>query len=339
MTDTSTTAPAQPGSDFTPLLQAVRHSGLLRLRRGRYAVTIAADTIAFAAVWAAILLVGNTWWQILLAVPAALFTVRMIFIGHDVAHRQVAKTHRVNTALGLVVGDVIVGLSSKWWMSKHNRHHANPNEVGRDPDVEEGIVSWTPTQVASRVVGRARLSWVTRNQGRLFLPLLLLESWNMHIGSLRRTRGVRDFSLHLVHVTAYLGLLLVAMGPFKAAVFVVAHQALVGLHLGCAFAPNHVGMPMPPAGSRWDFMRKQVLTTRNVSGGRAIEWLLGGLNYQIEHHLFPSMPRPHLRKARRLVRAHCASLGLPYVEASLLRSMATAVVHLHRVGRSDEAEV
>jgi fatty acid desaturase len=138
--------------------------------------------------------------------------------------------------------------------------------------------------------------------------------------------------LQLAHLIVYVGGLMLVLGPGRAAVFIVAHQALVGVHLGVAFVPGHTGMPMPPSGSRWDFLRKQVLTTRNVRGGAAISWLMGGLNHQIEHHLFPSMPRTNLRRASLLVRAHCADVGLPYASESLTRSMVLAMRHLREVG-------
>ncbi len=60
--------------------------------------------------------------------------------------------------------------------------------------------------------------------------------------------------------------------------------------------------------------------------------LMGGLNHQIEHHLFPSMPRPHLARARLLVREHCAAHDLPYTETSLVRSYGIVVAYLNRVG-------
>jgi fatty acid desaturase len=325
------------GSQFTPLMRAVRGAGLLRLRRRRYALLIGADLAALAGVWAVVWLVGNSWWQLMLALPAAVFTVRMIFVGHDIGHHQVARTGRVNAALGMVVGDLIVGLNARWWIDRHVRHHANPNQVGRDPDVGPGALAWTPEQ-ASRRRGTAR--WLTQHQGRLFFPMLLLEAFNLHAASLRAAKRPRDVALLVVHVAAYLGLLLTVMSPLKVAVFVAAHQALVGLHLGCSFAPNHKGMAMPPLGSRWSFLHKQVLTSRNVRGGVLVDWLLGGLNYQTEHHLFPMMPRVHLRRARPLVRAHCASLGLAYTEETLARSLWLATAHLNEVGqRSDAAPV
>ncbi len=317
------------GSDFAPLLAAVGRAGLLRRRRRRYSVIIATDVIAFVTVWALVYVVGNTWWQMFLALPAGVFSVRMLFLGHDLGHQQVARTKRVNRWLGLVVGDVIVGLSASWWIDKHTRHHANPNTVGRDPDVGVGALCWTQEQSASR---RGVLAWLSRHQGRLFFPMLMLEALNLHISSLRAARNVRDVVLLGVHVILYVGTLVTVMGPAKAAVFAAVHQALIGLHLGCAFAPNHKGMAMPPAGARWDFLRKQVLTTRNVRGGVATDWFLGGLNYQIEHHLFPSMPRPHLRRTQHLVKAHCSELGIPYAETSLPRSLALTVRHLQHVG-------
>ena len=71
--------------------------------------------------------------------------------------------------------------------------------------------------------------------------------------------------------------------------------AVFGLYMGASFAPNHKGMPIIPADVKLDFFTKQVRTSRNISGGWWATALMGGLNYQIEHHLFPSMPRPHLR--------------------------------------------
>src|SRR5258708_9186938 len=87
--------------------------------------------------------------------------------------------------------------------------------------------------------------------------------------------------------------------------------------MGSAFAPNHKGMLVLSEHEKLDFFRRQVLTSRNVSGGPVVETLLGGLNYQIEHHLFPAMPRPSLRRSQTLVRAFCTQ---------------TAVLSLQRAG-------
>jgi fatty acid desaturase len=102
------------------------------------------------------------------------------------------------------------------------------------------------------------------------------------------------------------------------------------------FAPNHKGMPHPTGDE--DYLRRQVLTSRNVHGGWLTDAALGGLNYQIEHHLFPGMPSPNLRKAQPIVRAYCAEIGVAYEETSLIMSYRQALQYLHLVGAPARAE-
>ena len=114
--------------------------------------------------------------------------------------------------------------------------------------------------------------------------------------------------------------------------FLAVQLGLFGLLLGGAFAPNHKGMPIVPREAKVDFLRRQVLMSRNIDGGRFTDFAMGGLNYQIEHHLFPSMPRPNLRRAQPIVRAFCSENGVPYTQTSLLRSYAIVVRYLNAVG-------
>jgi fatty acid desaturase len=328
---------------FPPLIRQINDRGLLERRPGYYAGLIGIDLLLYAAVLTAVALVGDSWWQLALTLPAAVITTRIYFIGHDAGHSQIAGTRRMNRLLGLLIGNLLIGLSYGWWTDKHNRHHANPNHVDKDPDVGVGVLVWTAEQAVDRRGGL--VGWLTRNQGRLFLPLLLLEGINLKVTSVRsvvaelggtdrdkRRRARIEALLLAVHFGAYLGLLFTVMSPALAILFIFVHQALLGLHLGCAFAPNHKGMPVPDPDEPWDHLRKQVLTSRNVRGGRVTHWFLGGLNYQIEHHLFPSMPRPHLRRSQPLIRQYCELAGLPYTEEGLVESYAQALRHLHTVG-------
>lgn len=227
-------------------------------------------------------------------------------------------------------------MSYAWWNDKHNRHHANPNHVDKDPDVLADVLVFTSGQAHERTGFRR---WLTRNQAWLFFPLTVLEGIALKIHGFQdlrrqppRERAVEALLL-VTHVVAYAALLLTVLSPGKALAFAALHQALFGLHLGMSFAPNHKGMEMPdPDGERWGHLRRQVLTSRNVRGGVLTDWFLGGLNYQIEHHLFPSMPRPHLRRAQPLVRAYCAEVGIPYAETGLVDSYRQALRHMYEVG-------
>ena len=105
-----------------------------------------------------------------------------------------------------------------------------------------------------------------------------------------------------MHTVAYLAAVFTVLSPLKAVVFIAVHQAAWGVYMGCSFAPNHKGMPIIGPSVKMDFLRRQVLTTRNVRGNLLIDFMLGGLNYQIEHHLFPNMPRMNLRRAQPIVR-------------------------------------
>ena len=151
-------------------------------------------------------------------------------------------------------------------------------------------------------------------------------------GSGRPGRRGLEGGLLLVHFAGYLTVVALVMSPAQAIAFIVVQQGLLGVYLGCAFAPNHKGMPVLGEQDNLDFLRRQVLTSRNVSGGPLVETLLGGLNYQIEHHLFPSMPRPSLRHAQQPVRAFCEARGIAYHQTSLIGSYGQVLRHLHNVG-------
>jgi fatty acid desaturase len=129
------------------------------------------------------------------------------------------------------------------------------------------------------------------------------------------------------------------LSPAQAVAFVLVQQGLFGVYLGCSFAPNHKGMPVLGAEEKLDFLRRQVITSRNIRGGWLTDFTLGGLNYQIEHHLFPSMPRPSLRHAQEPVRAFCAQHGIAYHETGFFASYAQVLQHLHTVGGSPRPEL
>ncbi|XRQ15021.1 fatty acid desaturase family protein [Actinomadura welshii] len=323
------------GSDFAPLARRVRESGLLDRRRGYYVRAVGLNLVATAAVWGAVAWAAPSWWAVLLGVPLAVLAARTGFLGHDAGHRQVAGSARGNRWLGLLLGNLLLGMGHGWWSDKHNRHHANPNHVGKDPDVGEGILAWTEEQAGRQ---RGPLRWVARHQALLFFPLLTLEGLNLKVGSLLFLRGrprrdqVVEGGLLVAHAVGYAALAFALLPVPQALVLMAVQHALFGVHLGAVFAPNHKGMAMPEPGERWGHLRRQVLTSRNVRGGVFTDWFMGGLNYQIEHHLFPSMPRCNLRKVRPLVREHCAAVGLPYAETGLVDSYRQALAHMREVG-------
>jgi fatty acid desaturase len=325
------------GSDYAALSRLIRQHGLLKRRPGYYAAKISIMAVLYLAGWAAVVALGASWYQLLAAVYLAAVFGQLGFVGHEAGHRQIFRFRRANDAAGLVLGNLLIGLSFGWWTGKHNRHHAHPNQLGKDPDLNIPVIAFTEGQAAARR-GLRRL--IIRYQAYLFFPMLALEAASMHVMSVgsvlagpgRPGRRAVEGALLLVHFAGYLTVVALVMPPAQAIAFIAAQQGLLGVYLGCAFAPNHKGMPVLGEQDNLDFLRRQVFTSRNVSGGPLVETLLGGLNYQIEHHLFPSMPRPSLRRCRSLVRAFCAQHELPYCELNLIASYAQVLRALHAAG-------
>jgi fatty acid desaturase len=312
---------------------------MLQRRPTYYAIKIAANMGMLALGGVAFALLGRSWYQLFVAAFLGFVFTQVAFVGHDAGHRQVAGSRRVNDLLGLLHGNLLIGLSYGWWVAKHNRHHANPNHEDRDPDIDSGAIAFTTSRVLARRGRPARA--LARHQAYLFFPMLLLEGINLHVASIRallvdRTARSRSKPVEALllgaHLAGYLTVLLIVLTPLQAVVFVVVHQCVFGFYMGCSFAPNHKGMPILGEDHKLDYLRRQVLTSRNIRGGRFADFILGGLNYQIEHHLFPNMPRPSLRRAQRIVRAHCRQHGLTYHESTIIGSYRQVLRHLHSVG-------
>lgn len=148
-----------------------------------------------------------------------------------------------------------------------------------------------------------------------------------------RLRGP-DTALLWAHFAVYYMGLPLLLGPWQGLVFILVHRGLLGLFLGSVFAPNHKGMLVTNEKSNLDFLRAQVLTARNVRPSPLADFWYGGLNYQIEHHLFPSMPRNKLPEARLIVQRFCRARGVDYYETGVIRSNVEILQFLDGIGRS-----
>jgi fatty acid desaturase len=324
-------------SDFTALAKAVQEAGLMRRRYGYYWTKMIGAAVLLAAWAVGFVAVGDSWWQLGSAVVLSVLLTQIAFLGHDAAHRQIFKSGKWNDWASLVLANLFVGLSYGWWQSKHTRHHAAPNEEGADPDIDLAVIAFTPARANRQ---RSRLGrWLVTHQGWYFFPTLLLEGVSLHADGIIRVLGRSKLKrrwVELAMLTVRLGglvtLVFVVLPPGKGVAFLAVQLAVFGLYMGGSFAPNHIGMPLVPARLRLDFLRRQVLMSRNVSGGRPMSVLMGGLNYQVEHHLFPSMARPHLRLVQPMVEAHCAAMGVPYTQTTLWQSYVIVARYLNTVG-------
>ena len=320
---------------FTRVSQEVRRAGLFDRTPVFYLLVAAGIALAFGGAVTGFVLLGSSWFQLLIAAALGVIFTQLAFLAHEAAHRQILSTGPANDRLARVL-TALVGMSYSWWDSKHSRHHANPNRVGKDPDIEVDTISFIEEDA---VEARGLRGAITRRQGWLFFPLLTLEGLNLHFHSARHlaSRGpVKGRWIEIAMIAARFTVLLLPVFLFlplgMAFAFIGVQLAVFGVYMGASFAPNHKGMPVVAADARLDFFTKQVRTSRNIRGGWWATWLMGGLNYQVEHHLFPNMARPNLARARRIVREFCREHDVPYTETSLWRSYGIVVEYLNRVG-------
>jgi fatty acid desaturase len=324
---------ATTGSDFAELNRRIGARDLLRRQPAYYALRLTIVGLMVVGGWTAFVFVGSSWWTLLVAAFLSVAFAQLALVAHDLAHRQVFRTKRPSEITGRIAGNLGVGMSYGWWMEKHTRHHNNPNHDDLDPDVAPEVLIWATKSALGR---RGLAAFITRHQAGLFFPLLTLLGIDLKVSSIKALRAGTvkrpglEAALLVVHAVVYVSALLIVLTPLQALAFLVVHQALFGVYLGMTFAPNHKGMPHPDGDE--DFLRKQVLTSRNVRGGWFVDVALGGLNYQIEHHLFPGMPTPNLRKAQPIVRDYCAEIGVAYEQTTLIESYRQALRFLHEVG-------
>lgn len=336
-------------SHYTELLARVKAEGLLERRAGFYLGRIAVITAISATLWAGVALAGlagGAWaWAVLpLMLAHGVMAAQYAFIAHEAAHQQVFASRTTNEIVGRVLAGLLAGLSWSFWLRKHNRHHARPNTLDYDPDINIRVLSFTTESLEAK---KGLEGFIARRQGWLFPILLTLTGFDLLLDSmvsLSRRDGrplgqrISEFAFIITRHAVPAAVLVALFGPWAGAGLWLAFMLSFGLFMGGAFAPNHKGMPLVAPDAVIDFFSRQVLTSRNVRPSWWTDNLMGGLNYQVEHHLFPSMPRPHLLRARAIVRDYCARLSIPYTEMGLWSSYRAAMDWLNKVGLSGNTD-
>ena len=322
-------------SDYAELKRRVREAGLLEPDPWFYRLSIATNAFVFVLCFVALARVHVAWAEVAAAAALGLVSGQLGFQLHDAGHHQMFARAWANRLVGFVTADLLCGISFAWWVDEHTRHHANPNHMDVDPDVENVVLAYSLEQALGRP---ALLRAVARYQAFLFVPLACFASLSMQAQGVRyvvrkRFRGRRlEAAALLAHGIAYVGLLLYLLGPGVALLVFAIHQGISGFYMASVVAPNHQGMLQLDQATELDFFRKQVLTARNVNSHWLTDFWFGSLNLQIEHHLFPRMARLKLRRARPIVKQFCEELGVPYHETSVPQTYRELLTFLHRVG-------
>jgi fatty acid desaturase len=274
---------------------------------------------------------GSGWPGALLWIPAAAVCCTSIaMLGHEGSHRSFSRSPVRNAVLVYLTFPLFTGLGALYWRDKHDRrHHAHPNVEGLDPDIK-------PFPFASSRGGHDACSpgerWFQRVFQRwLFWPLATLMTIGMRRSSvlfLSRRERKRDRAWWIevacmtVHYVGWIVIPSIVWGPLAAVGVYLAIWGMVGVYLALVFAPAHMGLPIVgEANHEWEH---QLATTRDLELPRAISFFFIGLDYQVEHHLFPRISHHNLPRAARITRAWCQRHGLRHQSAPYLSALADA---------------
>jgi fatty acid desaturase len=318
-------------TEYAKLRNLVRQQGLLDKQPVYYSYKLLSTLGLLAFSLAILVLVETAWLQLVNAAFLAFIFAQISFIGHDAGHRQIFHSARKNDFIGLAVCFAL-GLERTWWIDKHNRHHNNPNNVALDPDADLPVLAFTRDQALKK---KGVYKFIVKYQAFFFYPLLHLEGLGLRLAGALYVFGhkikypVAEPLLMIGHFVAYFSLLFFFLSPWNVVLFFVIHQGLFGLFVGSVFAPNHKGMLMVQENESMDFIQRQVLTSRNIKAHPVIDFWYGCLNFQIEHHLFPNMPRNNLSKAQNIVKAFCLERSIPYHETGVVQSQKEILQCLH----------
>jgi fatty acid desaturase len=274
------------------------------------------------------------WIAVPLIPVASVLSTSTTMFGHEGSHRSFSRSPARNTLLQHITFPLFAGLSALYWREKHDRlHHGNPNVEGKDPDLQP--FPFVSSAAAHQRCGPGR-RWFQRHLQRwAFWPMSTLMAVGMRGSSLIYLarypfrQGIdRHWIADVLCLVAHYGLWLLAAsliwGPIVAFAVYSAVWGLVGVLLALIFAPAHMGLPVTDGQNR-DWLH-QLETTRDLELPRFVSWFFIGLDYQVEHHLFPRIPHQALPHAQRITEAWCRREGVTHQSVPYL----PALVHSAR---------
>jgi fatty acid desaturase len=327
------------GGDTDPryinLINEALTLGLFKRAYVYYAIHITVALLGFLSSLYFISVLPGFYWQLLNGVWFGFWAVQLGMLSHDLSHGMVFYRPAVGRLFATIGWCFVCGLSEYRWYEKHNKHHESPNHEGHDPDIDIPFI-FDEHQLERR--SELFKKYVLPYQAYLFwiaLPLVYL--WNiafslMHLFAHWNRKSVIEMVLIITHFVLLYGYVFYMLPLSAALAFTLAGIGVIGLYMSLVFAPNHKSEDITASDSEYSWV-SQITSTRNVSSGYWSFFLFGGLNFQVEHHLFPTMARSQYFKANKLVKEFCAKEGILYEETSWFRSMADIHALLKAAGK------
>lgn len=263
----------------------------------------------------------------------AFLSVHAGFLAHEALHGALTRNRFAAAAVGQIFNTLLTALCYSHFSHIHRLHHPHCNERARDPDMQSGLFSMY-REAASAKSGLGK--FVSRHQSALIWILVWLQAFSLKFDSLghlaRNPRATRvDQGMLALHAAFWIVPPVLVLGAADALLNYALMTLLIGPYLGIIFLVNHIGTHVVEPGEQVSYFLHEISVTRNLGQTRLHDFFFGGLNNHIEHHLFPSMPTAHLRRARAITRDFCRRHGIEYREMSWLSAARAVTAHFRYI--------
>jgi fatty acid desaturase len=263
----------------------------------------------------------------------AFLSVHAGFLAHEALHGALTRNHFAAAAVGQVFNTFLTALCYSHFSHIHRLHHPHCNERAHDPDMQSDLFSmYRESAAAKSGLGR----FVSRHQSVLIWILVWLQAFSLKFDSVghlwRNPRSTRvDQAVLVLHAALWIVPPVLWLGATDALVNYAVMTLLIGPYLGTIFLVNHIGTRVVEPGEQVSYFVQEISVTRNLGSTRLHDFLFGGLNNHIEHHLFPSMPTARLRQARAITRDFCRSHDIEYQEMTWWSAAREVAAHFRRI--------
>lgn len=296
---------------FDELKTQVRDSGLLQRVPIRGSIEMAAVLVSMIVA----LTTAPLWNPIFLALFIAVIMTRAVFVSHDILHMQYFKNKSLSKKFSFPFSAVILSNSSSWWDYKHNvNHHTYCNIVEKDEDIRALDGAFTKDHKGNNTFIKKYKHLIFWGAQFFMFPAFIAQSYAFVIK--RKLWG--EFALMLLHWPLIWGTLLYQIGTIDTIILAITLNFVLSPWLSFGFITNHLGCETfnEEEAKHFSWMELQMRGSRSLIGGKLVHWFYGGLNTQIEHHLFPKAPRFNLLKVQQMTKDFSKKYNIPYFETT-----------------------
>ena len=318
--------PTTPYPDiFHELKSAVRDAGLLDRvpLRGSFEMAAVAFSLlllySMAFYASAFALADSLLFASLLGLLLSVIFTRAVFVSHDILHLQYFKNKRLSFRLSYFFSAIVLSTSSSWWDFKHNiSHHTWCNIPQKDEDILAFDGAFTQNQKGDKKWLRATKYLVFWGAMFFMYPAFIAQSYSFVI----KRKKYKELFLMLLHWPIIWGPLFYFLSFEGALVAYLTLNFVLSPWLAFGFITNHLGCEVfdKEEGEKLSWLELQMRTSRSLKGGWFVHWFYGGLNTQVEHHLFPKAPRFNLLKVQKMTCEFAKKHNLDYFETTPLQA-------------------